>query len=68
MADFLKVRTITEARIYRNQVLKDWIDTNFDCELLRSTAWATVRFIKETWPEKSAFLMGDLIHEDIREE
>jgi len=68
MAELFKVKTITETRIYRNQVLKDWIDTNFDREPLRSAAWETVKFIKETWPDKAAFLMGDLIHEDIREE
>lgn len=61
--DGMKVKTILDVTIYRNQPLKDWIDENFESEILRGAAWATVAFIKETWPEKAEFLRGDPIYE-----
>lgn len=66
--DGLRPWTILEVRQYRNIPLKEWIEANFESEILRGAAWSTVAFIKEKWPEDAKFLLGEMIHEDIVEE
>jgi hypothetical protein len=54
---------VADVKIYRNKKLADWIMTNFDSDILRLAAIATVVFIRENWPETDEFLRGDLVPE-----
>ena len=61
-SDSLKRYEIVELRHYRNEELNNLIEETFSKEEERAVAQATVRLIKELYPEIAKTLRGSLIH------
>jgi hypothetical protein len=52
-----------EGKHYRNQELYEFIES-FNNVSAKIAAWATVRFIRERWPETNEILRGELLGVD----
>jgi hypothetical protein len=60
MAETLRPRVTFRGEHYRNERLAEYIGY-FISRAEQDAAWATVRFIRETWPETEEALRGQLI-------
>ena len=66
-SDNLKRYEIVELKHYRNEELNSLIEETFSEKEARAVAQATVRLIKELYPELVEILRGRLIHEQKQE-
>jgi hypothetical protein len=63
MNEVLKPRVWFNGKHYRNEKLAGFIGC-FINTAQQDAAWATVRFIRENWPETDETLRGGLVGED----
>jgi len=65
--DRMKIKTIVEQRVYRNEALASWIEENIPCEHWES-AWDMAFHLAQMFPEIKDRIRGELIDESFEEE